>query len=1145
MRKTVFLLVLIFFAKSSFSQPWMKLIPEDKVKSGSVNFYDVQKVFNEYWKDKKIERSHGWKQFKRWENFMEPRVYPSGKIPENILWKEYLKLNQQKSNIANWTPLGPFPTPMDINTTSARSGSGRINCIAFHPTDPNIIWVGSPSGGLWKSTSGGNSWTTTTDALLSIGVSDIAVNPSDPNIIYIATGDGDANDTYSVGILKSTDGGNTWNVTGNSISVTDGIVYRKLLINPVNNNVLLAASSSGIYKTTNGGNTWTNVQTGYFKDLQYKPGNPDEVYATLFDHYGGAAIYKSTNGGNTFSELNTGIPANDVNRIALGVTPANPSVVYALCSDASDNGFHSVYKTTNNGTTWTQMVSSAYGNLLGWQADASGSGGQGWYDLTMAVSPTDANTVFIGGVNIWKSADGGANWQINAHWAGDDGIIYVHADQHMFRYNTLNNILYAGNDGGIYKTEDGALWTDLSDGLQILQIYRMGASATNPKIVVTGTQDNGSMKYDDGQWWSVLGGDGMEGLVDYSDDNRIYGEYYYGSIYRSDDGGYNFYSVQPSGAYNGAWITPYIIHPTDHNTLFMGFDEVYKTTDGGLDWSVISSGMTGGSNLQSLAISQSNPNYIYAATYTNIWKTTNGGTSWTEITNGLNGYMTYIAVSDSDPNSLWVTFSGYSDGEKVFRSTNGGTTWTNFSTGLPNLPANCIVYEKNNSNNALYVGTDVGVYYRNATMSQWMQFSTGLPNVIVDELEIQYATKKIRAATYGRGLWESDLYEEPGMPQADFGYQVESPCEGLVNFYNTSSGVPTQWHWYFGDGATSAQQNPSHLYPSLGSFPVKLIVSNSFGIDSIQMNVTINSLPVQAAFAADNAVTCSAPASVHFINQSTNGVSYLWYFGDGAVSTEQSPYHTYTSAGTFNVKLITYGGFCGNDSISQDAVVNINPTNVGNQSMLASGNAPVQTCCTGTLYDSGGQGYYQNNTHSTLTVAPVDASSITLNFLSFDFEPGPNNSCGYDYLAVYDGPNITSPLIGEYCNNNYPPFSITSAGGSITIEQYSDPGVTGTGFEIDWSCVVSGIESIGITESKPFLVYPNPSDGSFMVEFFETREYIDLKVFDITGKEFYQSRFDTFKNSSRQIDLKNASNGLYLLQIRTDKDIFNTIISVE
>jgi photosystem II stability/assembly factor-like uncharacterized protein len=416
-------------------------------------------------------------------------------------------------------------------------------------------------------------------------------------------------------------------------------------------------------------------------------------------------------------------------------------------------------------------------NILGGAPDGSGTGGQAWYDLSIAVSPSNANEVYVGGINIWKSTNGGSTWTLNAYWYyPEPAYPYVHADIHSLDF--FGSTLWAGSDGGIFKTTNGgSTWTDLSAGLQTTQFYRIGGYPARHDLVYGGSQDNGTNRYDAGSWTHVLGADGMECLVDYSNANIVYACIQNGGLRKSTNGGNNFSSIVNNISEAGAWVTPYVIHPTTPQTLFAGFVNVWKTVNSGSSWSTISS--FSGSNLRSLAIAQSNSNYLYAATYTTIYKTTNGGTSWTNISTGLptgSAAITYIAVSNTDPNKVWVTFSGYSSGNKVFASTDGGNSWTNYSGTLPNLPANCIVYETGSSNDAVYVGTDVGVYYRNSTLSDWQPFNTGLPNVIVDEMEIHAGTKKVRAGTYGRGLWESPLQVVSGCTRCGDVNQ-----DGLVN----------------------------------------------------------------------------------------------------------------------------------------------------------------------------------------------------------------------------------------------------------------------------------------------------------------------------------------------------------------------------
>jgi hypothetical protein len=287
--------------------------------------------------------------------------------------------------------------------------------------------------------------------------------------------------------------------------------------------------------------------------------------------------------------------------------------------------------------------------------------------------------------------------------------------------------------------------------------------------VIAGAQDNGTKLKNAGNWTDVIGGDGMEAIIDYSNAKIMYGELYYGAIRKSTNSGssWSALSLPQEGRNNlGAWITPYVLHPTNSSTLYVGYRNLFKTSNSGKNWTQLTNFTTG--NIRVLNIAPSNPNYIYVGKSTGnstppmeFNRTTNGGTSWTSLTLPSNNWLSYLAISQTDPLKIWATFSGYTATEKVFYSDNGGTSWTNITgTGLPNLPVNCIVYQKDYYNR-VYIGNDMGVYYKDDNTTDWTEFRSGLPNVVIDELEIQYGTMKLRAATYGRGLWEASIPTAP------------------------------------------------------------------------------------------------------------------------------------------------------------------------------------------------------------------------------------------------------------------------------------------------------------------------------------------------------------------------------------------------
>ena len=813
----------------------------------SKDFYQTQNEFNNYWENRTIEKGKGWKQFKRWENFMEPRVDQNGLINCNI-WSEWQKsLNLGSSNNANWMPLGPTDVP--LLSSGQRRGVGRVNVVEFHPTNPDIMFIGAPAGGLWKTIDGGSNWTPLTDHLPNLGVSDIAIDPTNPNVMFLATGDKDGGDTYAYGIIKTLDGGISWDTAGNlSFDLTFGYRGNRILINPNNTDIIITsvrkAGNGEIYKSTNGGNSWNLMTTNRFISMEFKPDNPNVIYAGSRTN---GEVWRSIDMGDTWTQMTNGLPSSltDAKRVQIAVTPDNPNVVYALICNG-DNGFFGLYKSSDAGMSWSLQSNSP--NLLGWQSDGSDSGGQGWYDLSLTVSPNNENMVFVGGVNIWKSTNSGTSWTINGHWTGSGGADYVHADEHILRYNINTGVLFSGNDGGLYKsTNNGNDWNDISDGLQISQFYRIGVSQTNPYLVIAGAQDNGTeLMISNNYWQAVRGGDGMECIIDYTNPSIMYSSVYYGAISKSTNGGGGWSDISPNN--DGAWVTPYVIDKNDHNTLYAGYTEIYKTTDAGDNWTQLTNGETNGGTINSLAVSESNPDYIYFSDNSNLFSSNDGGNSWSNITvgTGLFQTITYIAIHPNDPLKIWITYSGYSgtsnSANKVYYSDDGGSTWFNISGTLPNMPVNCIIFHQSNLEE-LYIGTDLGVYYRDENMTDWQRFNHGLPNVIVNELEIQIQTNKLRASTYGRGLWETNL-PITAPPIANFYTNDTSFCAvpADVNFVNTSVNA-TDFIWDFGDGVTSINSNPVHTYNNFGDYSVNLISTGPLGADTILQTLLISIQP--------------------------------------------------------------------------------------------------------------------------------------------------------------------------------------------------------------------------------------------------------------------------------------------------------------
>ena len=824
----------------------------------TVNFYEVQAAFNAYWAGKPISKGKGYKAFKRWENYMEPRVYPSGDrslvnqtYPNFLEWERNTVISTEKSVSGQWQMLTP-------STVASGGGAGRANFIRIDPTNTNTIFIGTPVGGLWKSTTNGGAWTTNTDQLSIIGCSDLAIHPTNNQIMYIATGDADASDVASVGILKSIDGGATWNTTGLTYSVNQQRTISRIIINPVNPNIVIATTSNGVMRSIDAGVTFSTVISGGdYKDAEFKPGDPQTVYAvsTFFK--------KSTDGGATWTTISSGLPSSGIRRISLAVTAANSAYVYLLYGRSSDDGLLGIYRSTDSGTTFSQR-SDATPNYLGWEANASDAGGQAFYDLTIAASPINAELVVIGGINSWKSTNGGSTFTILTHWYGAGGTPYSHADHHDIQFSGNGTTLYDCNDGGLFKST-GAFtsWTDVSSGLAISQQYRIGLSTSNPTLMISGHQDNGTNKTNGTSWNQVLGGDGMDCFIDRTNNNIMVGSTYYGDYSKSTNGGNTFNSIN-NGLISGDWVSVLHQDPVTATTYYAGGrPALYRTTNSGSSWTALGTPASGASIIE-FAIAPSNNQTIYAITDNLLSKSTNGGTSWSSFSTGLpfsSLSPTNVTVSNTDANVAFVTFSGYTSTNKVYKTINGGTTWTNISTGLPNVPCNTIVYQ-NGSNGAVYVGTDVGVFYRDNALTSWTMFSTGLPRTSVRDLEIYYATGRLRAGTYGRGTWDSDLYTNAIAPTANFSPSSTNLCSNqTVTFTNTSTGGATSYAWSFPGGtpATSTATNPTVTYATAGTYNVELIATNTAGSNTATQTALINVTSGQAIPFTEGFVSTSFP----------------------------------------------------------------------------------------------------------------------------------------------------------------------------------------------------------------------------------------------------------------------------------------------
>lgn len=1074
----------------------------EMMQNPAVNFFDVQRAFEKYWTNRDRNKAGSYKPFKRWEYYMQSRVHPDGTRPApDHNMNEYLNYFGSWNPVpystmslgGNWTELGPRPIP--TNGTGQPNGLGRLNAIAIHPTNASIIFAGAPSGGLWKTTNHGATWTSNTDNLPTLGVSSIVIDYSNPNTMWIGTGDRDGGDARGVGVMKTTDGGTTWNTSNTGMG---NLTVGAMVQNPGIPAVLVAATSSGIYKSVNGGATWVKKSvTINAKDLYYKPGDTATMYTT-----GDGRFYRSTNAGETWTQITSGIP--NATRMVIGVTPANPSKVYVIATNQRD--FKACYVSTNSGASFSTQ--STEPNIMGYASDGSDTTrGQAWYNLCLVVDTANENILYVGGINIFKSTDGGQNWNINAHWVGDNAPD-IHADQHCFTISKHNNRLYVGNDGGIYWTDNGGTtWNDISNGLGIAQVYKIGQSRITKNLVINGYQDNGTALFNNGNWITEIGGDGMECIIDYSNDNFMWGALYYGDIRRSSNRGgtfSNFAAKDRNGiTEEGAWVTPYIQHATANATMFIGYKNVWRTTNakaGTPTFTKISDNLAS-SNSQNISVLEQSPrntNILYVVRSDNrLFRTDNcmdATPNWINLSSTLpvSGTATDIEAHHSKDSVVYMTLSN-----RVYRSTNFGASWTNYSGTLPNVAMNCLVLDIKGNADALYVGSDLGVFYRDSSMSDWIPFRNGLPATAeVTELEIWYdnanhLNSRMRAATYGRGLWESDLYTNPtSAPQVLFNASDSNVCvNDMITLNDVSTNLPQTWKWTitpntynFITGSNDSVQNPQVRFTAPGNYTITLMVSNSVGSNSATATnlIAVNALPNVTITSAKDTI-CNGDS---ILLQATGAATYQWAASSSLSSTTiANPIAKPAFQTQYTVTGTDANGCVNNTSktiyINQLPAVSVAPANP----FILSGGSVQLTASGATSYVWSPAGGLSSATGASVTANPSVTTTYTVTGTD-------NKGCS----------------------------------GNKTVEVKVAP---------------VGIDDFN---GKTFVVYPNPSRGNELTITFKEAGSYTMDVFTTLGQHLTSY---TLSGTEQSIDISQIPAGLYVLVVRNHNGrTQNTVLNI-
>ncbi|MCW5857036.1 MAG: hypothetical protein KIS63_02020 [Caldilineales bacterium] len=717
----------------------------------------------------------------------------NGVIPEDGLTKavEHMEamrgVSAQQAGSAgiepgDWTWLGPGNI------------GGRVRSIVIHPTNPSLMWAGSVSGGIWKTTDAGASWLPVDDFMANLAVATLVMQPGNPSIMYAGTGEGfyNGDGIRGAGVFKSTNGGSTWARLA-STATSDWFYVNRLAIS-ANGAVILAANDTGIWRSTNGGTSWAlRLADWRVKDIDFHPTSNTKAIASGSE---GMAWY-STDGGLTWN-MASGLPSLDwLGRVEVAYAPSSPSTVYASVSQNSGE----IWRSTDGGQSYS-LRSTGYNYL----------GGQGWYDNIVWVDPSNASKLVVGGIDLWRSTDGGATLtQISQWWSAPAS---AHADHHAIvakpGFNgTTNATVYFGNDGGVYRannvyTVNGTTgWQELNNNLGITQFYGAAGNPTSG-VIVGGTQDNGTLRYTGNteSWTTMFGGDGGFDAADPTDPNYFYGEYVYLSLHRSTNGGATsdwIYSGLGDAFSCANFIAPFILDPNNANTMLAGGCSLWRSTNikaAVPSWSSIKPSL--GSAISAIAVAQGNSSIIWVG-YNDgsVYKTTNGtaaSPTWVRVDTGSPGlpyrYVTRLTIDRTNHNLVYATFGGFS-ADNVWRTTDGGATWSDITgsgaTGLPDAPVRSLVIHPTNAN-WLYVGTEVGVFASENGGAAWSLPQDGPANVSVDELF--WMNNTLVAATHGRGLFKVGV----GGPPARVTVVGAFTADGNWNQKSVfAPGDPIQW----------------------------------------------------------------------------------------------------------------------------------------------------------------------------------------------------------------------------------------------------------------------------------------------------------------------------------------------------------------
>lgn len=1089
--RNLILLTLLISTFTGFSQKKHKALMSDP----NINFYDVCKEADLYFtKHNKDIKGSGWMGYQRWKSINEPKYYPSGirnDLAPSFINEEFDRIsvsqpNQLKKKSNGWTEIGPYK--IDSITGHYAAGLGRIEDHYVDPNNANTMYLSSRSGGFWKTTDGGLNWAGgSTDFLPATGINTFTVSPTNADSILINVKNSRNSTTH--GIYRSIDGGNSWTKSNfNPTTVGFGGLgssfnIHKVVYHTLVSNLIFIATSKGLYRSDDNLQTFINIYpNSQVTDLAFHPLKDSVIYIrdnsssnNLRDK-----ILISTDLGLTYSPSNA-ISGNLSNTsVHLSVSASCPDCVYF----ASDNG---VWKSLNEGKNFTFLSNPS-----------QGCGG-------FAVNDVDTSHMIYGYVNLEASSNGGKSftqktwWSLGSNEHGNGNFMqnfknstaYIHADLHPAK--SVNGVFYVGTDGLFCKsTDNGNSWEILSNGNAIRENYKLGVSQSNHYRAISGSQDNGTSISTKTGWVEYYGADGMECIIHPLNDDWMIGSFQYGGRRRTTNGGLNNGGVTPanqSGSNIAAWEAPMAYDPNDHMKIYHFSFDVYASDDYGSNWGKLGSPSSFTGTIRQAAIAENNSNIMVISRFGAIDKSIDGGKTFNPISNNLPGYTIQdIAFDPKDDNTIVVVFSRYQlDNSKVFITTNGGLSWNNITYNLGNMPLHSVVIDHSNQSN-LYLGAEIGVYTMPKNGSNWNLFNSALPNTTIEELEIVYGSNTLKAATWGRGLWQSKLLNRQDYPAIVRTWITSPPTENK----------PIEATDQFVSAEVSYRSTISKAYLEWS------IDTASFG------NVIEMSLQKDSTWVSNSSLP-----------QQSKGTNI--YFKVFAIGASQDTTETYKFM--YKTQPFVYCTASGTNATTVDYISQVSINNVVNASYKD-------------FYT------YYNNLVVDLKRDSTYSILVQLNHAFEDDDPGVwidyNRNAEFELTEQINMPDYdsTNTSIGVF---TVPSYAVEGDTIRLRVRNsyFGVPVACGNdaGEVEDYPVFIAKQIGVNLTEldNSTAKIYPNPTNNELTIDGLGSEEDLSVSIFNIVGQDVLE-RIKLVSKTNKKLVYKigNLPEGVYLLMINNE-----------